>query len=174
MCILSDIMRKWAILQNFSKRKNCQRLFTNSLENMSDNVTILSWDIFGSKAFYLHKLLLFYLWIRWPQTLGKWHAHLRWHNVGGGGNNLNVRVERQLSKRAQDLLGKGEFGVNGYQRVPFFPHFNKVVAYCTNWLPPNSAVIPSMTMTELYICSASETRLGYFDTIVSVKEKGTR
>lgn len=55
-----------------------------------------------------------------------------------------------------------------------FFHFNKVVAYCTNWLSPNSVVIPSMTMTELYICSASEMRLAYFDTIVSVKEKGTR
>lgn len=86
---------------------------------------------------------------------------------------MNVRVERRLSKRAQGLLGKGEFEVNGHQIVPFF-HFNKVVAYCTNWLPLNSAVIPSITMTELYIRSASEMRLAYFDTIVSVKEKGTR
>lgn len=83
--------------------------------------------------------------------------------MGGGGSNLGVRMEGQLSGPVTDIVL--EPGVDkkhtefSWQRrvwdqLTSFFTFNKiVVAYCISWLPPNSAVIPLMTVTELYICS---------------------
>lgn len=84
-------------------------------------------------------------------------------------HNLGVRVERPLSGPTVDAILEPRYEQEEHRAFleediwgqwasnstfSFFFHFDKIVVpYCTSWRPPYSAVISSMTMTELYIRS---------------------